>query len=238
MTNITREGIVREGIVPTSEVIPYIVSGEPPHGKANQLVRRKRIYLDKPISMDGRRLQTFLTSGLVCVSCQLPGAYFAVEKRDKEDHYTLNLYGLDGTREIFFTKDHILPTSLGGNNEIYNLQTMCSPCNHRKGNGIEKGTGVNCDHRRNIKKTRIKKIRCRINAWIRKINDQAKLVYKEGPGINDGGPDYRRLRQRRALLLLRAKKLDQIESGGARRAARLLFTEEARIISEVRGPTF
>jgi len=34
------------------------------------------------------------------------------------------------------TKDHILPVSLGGSDELDNLQTMCDKCNSKKGNKI------------------------------------------------------------------------------------------------------
>lgn len=34
------------------------------------------------------------------------------------------------------TLDHIIPSAYGGNNEDVNLQTLCSPCNHAKGNSV------------------------------------------------------------------------------------------------------
>jgi len=38
------------------------------------------------------------------------------------------------------TVDHITPKSLGGKNNYFNLQLMCSPCNHKKGNRCELAT--------------------------------------------------------------------------------------------------
>ena len=35
------------------------------------------------------------------------------------------------------TKDHILPRSKGGIDDISNYQTMCKPCNEVKGNKLE-----------------------------------------------------------------------------------------------------
>ena len=35
------------------------------------------------------------------------------------------------------TKDHILPKSKGGKDEIDNYQTMCIRCNKAKGNNLE-----------------------------------------------------------------------------------------------------
>jgi len=38
-------------------------------------------------------------------------------------------------REVLMTHDHIVPRSKGGKNHISNVQTMCAPCNSKKGNG-------------------------------------------------------------------------------------------------------
>lgn len=45
-------------------------------------------------------------------------------------------YGFIGYREILMTKDHILPRSKGGANEMWNYNTMCQPCNSNKGSKI------------------------------------------------------------------------------------------------------
>jgi len=71
------------------------------------------------------------------VTCGLEGKFFATEKSHKRDHsYHLNLYAVreDGT-EVLMTQDHIIALSLGGENTLTNLQTMCAPCNCKKGNG-------------------------------------------------------------------------------------------------------
>ncbi|UTC29673.1 HNH endonuclease [Bajunvirus bajun] len=81
-----------------------------------------------------------------CVSCGLKGTYLALERSaafDKasrqfrvcdEQLWHMNLYGTreDGA-EVMFTQDHIIPRARGGSEDITNLQTMCSPCNNRKG---------------------------------------------------------------------------------------------------------
>lgn len=41
-----------------------------------------------------------------------------------------------GTTETL-TLDHIIPWSRGGDDTVENLQTMCRPCNSRKGNRVE-----------------------------------------------------------------------------------------------------
>ena len=52
--------------------------------------------------------------------------------------YHLNLYAVDNNGdEILMTKDHILPHSKGGADDINNYQTMCKLCNEAKGNKLE-----------------------------------------------------------------------------------------------------
>lgn len=86
----------------------------------------------------------------VCVTCGLAGSYLALERSAAYDKasrtfrvcddqlWHFNLYGRreDGA-EVMFTQDHILPRKHGGLDEIENLQTMCSPCNNRKGHKLE-----------------------------------------------------------------------------------------------------
>lgn len=42
----------------------------------------------------------------------------------------------------FLTRDHILPTSRGGENTWENVVTSCSPCNNRKGNRLPSEAGL------------------------------------------------------------------------------------------------
>lgn len=42
----------------------------------------------------------------------------------------------------FLTRDHILPTSRGGENAWQNVVTACSPCNNRKGNRLPGEAGM------------------------------------------------------------------------------------------------
>ena len=84
------------------------------------------------------RYKTFIEKGYRCICCGRTGTYYALEKskgsNQKRAHF--NLYSDD---EILMTKDHILPKSKGGIDRIENMQTMCSICNHAKGNTVPDG---------------------------------------------------------------------------------------------------
>ena len=56
----------------------------------------------------------------------------------QDKSYHLNLYAVDDNGdEILMTKDHIIPRSKGGIDDISNYQTMCRLCNEAKGNKLE-----------------------------------------------------------------------------------------------------
>ena len=73
---------------------------------------------------------------LKCWSCGLEANMFVLNK-GQNDHVskpTLDLYaGHDGVYTLM-TRDHIIPRSLGGNDEVANLRIGCSPCNGARGN--------------------------------------------------------------------------------------------------------
>lgn len=74
-----------------------------------------------------------------CAECGLKGRFFALEK-DKHvntNKYHLNLYGIKNNKEILFTKDHIIPLSRNGKNELKNYNTMCYFCNLNKKDKIK-----------------------------------------------------------------------------------------------------
>jgi 5-methylcytosine-specific restriction endonuclease McrA len=98
----------------------------------------KIIFDGDRIKGNSHRYQTFFTKGVKCVCCGIEGKHFAKEKYKKCNTYHLNLYALDDNgNEVLMTKDHIIPKSKGGIDDISNYQTMCEPCNMAKGNKME-----------------------------------------------------------------------------------------------------
>lgn len=82
-------------------------------------------------------LRLFKSSGTDCVHCNLKGEYFRVEKMGFGssifNEWHLNLYGINArNEEVLLTKDHIIPRSKGGTDDLRNLQPMCEVCNKRK----------------------------------------------------------------------------------------------------------
>lgn len=96
------------------------------------------------VKPDSLRYLTF-NQNLECVNCGLKGRFLALEKcindpggnegRKEGQGFHLNLYALDNLgREVLMTKDHIIPKSKGGTDDLSNLQTMCTHCNENKSN--------------------------------------------------------------------------------------------------------
>lgn len=82
------------------------------------------------------RYRTFMEKGIKCCKCGIEGKFFAFESIEGQNPHA-NLYAVSNGEEIMMTKDHILPSSRGGNNHPHNLQTMCEKCNSKKGNKIQ-----------------------------------------------------------------------------------------------------
>jgi len=103
-------------------------------------LQKSRIILDgHQVRNSSIRLQTFKAKGVICCDCGRVGSFFALERSAGSIIPTchLNLYAIDTDgNEVLMTKDHIIPKSRGGKDILENLQTMCMPCNNKKGNKI------------------------------------------------------------------------------------------------------
>lgn len=89
--------------------------------------------------MGSMRYRVFARS-LSCVCCGIKGEFFALERSRgdlKKSPFHFNLYAIGHYgHEVLMTKDHIIPKSKGGSEEIENMQTMCTDCNRKKGDKI------------------------------------------------------------------------------------------------------
>lgn len=89
---------------------------------------------DYEVKMKSDRFEVF-KKNCNCVICGLEGKYMILDKEGTESakpHF--NLYGEEDGDYVLMTKDHIVPKSKNGSNNINNFQTMCSVCNNIKGN--------------------------------------------------------------------------------------------------------
>ena len=94
--------------------------------------KKLNIFNDFKLRNPEDRYDCFIKSGFDCKSCGKIGVIFAIELINSKSFFghTINLYSEDGS---FFTKDHIIPKSRGGRDTLDNYQTMCWPCNAKKG---------------------------------------------------------------------------------------------------------
>lgn len=107
-------------------------------GAKTHIKRKYTIEIDNnEIYLLSDRYLTFFTKGYECPCCGLKATHFALERSGKAKRYHLNLYGSFGNEEVLFTKDHIVPKSRDGKDEMSNYQTMCLKCNNKKGASVE-----------------------------------------------------------------------------------------------------
>lgn len=82
------------------------------------------------VSIASKKLMTFKKS-IVCAECQESGAYFLlIRNPEAKGRASLEMFTKEGK---LLTRDHIIPSSLGGSNDMSNSQTMCLICNSKKG---------------------------------------------------------------------------------------------------------
>lgn len=84
------------------------------------------------VKMDSPRYFLF-KKGLCCAACGLKGEKMILEKLPFDNSPHFNLYGVEDNKNVLMTKDHIIPKSKGGDNDLENYQNLCSICNNLKG---------------------------------------------------------------------------------------------------------
>lgn len=75
-----------------------------------------------------------------CWHCGVEADRFIVKHhpKDMEKPPVLELYAHTGKSFVMMTRDHIIPASLGGVNDVENLRPGCEKCNNKRKNTMNK----------------------------------------------------------------------------------------------------
>lgn len=110
--------------IPAKKIIEKIKSGATNHSVImNQITYNTRIA--------GVQYQAFARNQK-CVCCGLLGDRFVLQTQSKIndlDQLHFNLYGIENDEYVLMTIDHRIPVSIGGKNNLSNIETMCNNCN-------------------------------------------------------------------------------------------------------------
>lgn len=142
--------------------------------KADRLVRGRQV--SRPSGwhlFDSLRGQP-----IKCWQCGIEADRWVAEKgrRDNIGSAVLNLHA--GT--VLMTRDHIVPKSLGGVDDIGNLRPGCSPCNERRGNEVTpEVTRFAQEHPELIDKERIKAGLESLQTHLRRLEASIKSQQQE-----------------------------------------------------------
>lgn len=69
-----------------------------------------------------------------CAVCGIEGEKFVLETSDKKIPPHFNFYAIENGKDLLMTKDHIIPRSKGGEDNLTNYNTLCIICNNLKSN--------------------------------------------------------------------------------------------------------
>ena len=100
---------------------------------------RRRTFFGESVDLASSRYRMYKEKGVKCVHCGREGTVFILERsqvRDISPHF--NLYAVEENGKlILMTRDHIVPKSRGGKDEMSNYQPLCTKCNCKKGSRTE-----------------------------------------------------------------------------------------------------
>lgn len=104
--------------------------------KADRLVRGRRVSAPPGLPL----YQAVHASGqpLKCWSCGATGSCWVLNrgKNDQVRSPVLDLFAVHEGRYVLMTRDHIIPKSFGGVNDVENLRIGCTDCNGARGNSM------------------------------------------------------------------------------------------------------
>jgi hypothetical protein len=92
----------------------------------------------KILPLNKKRYIMYEKSDFRCGFCHKRASYFRLVEQN-ENVASLVLYIVKNGKEVIFTKDHITPSSQGGDSSLRNLQAACEDCNNIAGDKRKEG---------------------------------------------------------------------------------------------------
>ncbi len=108
---------------------------EPTFKKGLEILRCSPI---DPANLPYKTLSRLHPDGVInCCKCGCSATHVVTWKHENENYWHIDYFAQrpDGSMKMM-TKDHILPKSLGGTNQLTNLRAMCRTCNGNRGNTV------------------------------------------------------------------------------------------------------
>lgn len=100
------------------------------------------IFNDTEVNLGILNIRMHFHKGVDCIQCGAKGDHFKLQRTPGPPHilfsqWHLNLFAIDNNgKEVLMTKDHRMPKSKGGSDDLDNLDPMCTKCNGKKADKI------------------------------------------------------------------------------------------------------